>query len=200
MKKAISFFMAVLIVICSIPPFSYAIPNPSGEFRSVYILEKGESHFTVTDNVSGETITSSGFLSPDGRELQLSSSSGWISKVQVKGSTVYVDGVPCADGVQFDMTRGCVQISKKRFTIDTRVKSWVSALFSIAASTVGGPVGSSLAGLISLLQSQAPTTAHIEIISTYCDSPRKHMLYTTNYYNNANYSKKFYSYTSKTYL
>ena len=95
-------------------------------------------------------------------------------------------------------TRACVEITRKRYVVDTTVANWQDILLSTAAGAIGGAIVSGLLLIIRVIDNLQQTTAYVETIRYYCDTPSPRERYVTNYYSDASFTNLVQSYTTET--
>lgn len=194
---ALALFLAISGALAA-PAQAHAAPAQVLIETDSFALTKPAEHELVFSNkATGETVTARGSLVKNGDTLTITNEDGAVSVARLVDGTVYLDGRAFIANVPLRESRACVKNAWKRYTVDTRVGGWVTLLLSSAAGAIGGPPASYLAGLIATLQASAPTTAYIETIRYYCDTPTPRERYVTNYYSDAGYKKLVHTYTSE---
>lgn len=203
MKKILLRFAAIAlcamtIVFSQLPP-AYASDSSVIVENDRFKLERvSDDELVYLDKQTGETATAIGHLENNGDTLTVTDFDGNVCISKYINGIIYINDRQFIAPVDFPETRTCVEITRHRFVVDTRVGNWVQLLLTSAATAIGGAPAGFMAGVITYLQDMAPTTAYIETIRYYCDTPSPRERYVTNYYSDASYTNLEYSYTSET--
>lgn len=157
--------------------------------NSLFTADVIDDVITIKDRLTGEWVTFSGSLVEE-QVITLNYSSGRTAILSRVDDSVYLDGsFVLSIPVDAPTSRACVEMSRKRFKVDTRGKDALG-IASTIVSLFNIPIAIAI-NLVSQLLSFTSfnSTEYVELITYYCDAPTPRMRYVNNYYTDSSYSK-----------